>query len=270
VPNADHKFSDSVAEFYETYLVPLIFEPYADDLAQRVASESASQILEIAAGTGVVTRALVDALGSDVSIVATDLNQPMLDYGASVRHDKNVKWQQADAMSLPFNDATFDAVVCQFAVMFFPNRTKAYAEALRVLKPGGRFIFNVWDHIGQNEFADAVTTSLASEYPDDPPLFLPRTPYGYFDVTTIGTDLKNAGFSSALESHTIVARSKASAPSGPAIAFCQGTPLRGEIEHRNTLSLEQATDIATAAISKRFGPGEVDGKIQGHVIAIRS
>lgn len=266
----DKIFSGSIPEFYEKYLVPLIFDYYATDLAQRVASEPVSDILEIAAGTGVVTRALIDEIGSDVAIVATDLNQAMLDYGAAVRSDENVKWLQADANSLPFEDATFDAVVCQFSVMFFPDRAKAYSEALRVLKPGGRFLFNVWDRIRENEFADAVTESLASLFPVDPPLFLARTPHGYFDIEEISSDLRKGGFVASPNVETLDARSKAPNPSIPAIAYCQGTPLRNEIESRDDSLLKHATEVATAAVSKRFGPSNVDGKIQGHVFSIQA
>jgi SAM-dependent methyltransferase len=266
---SDNVFSGSIPEFYETYLVPLIFLPYAQDLAHRVASESTSRVLEIASGTGVVTRAMADTLDASTKIIATDLNQPMLDFGASVRNDANVERRQADAMALPFEDGCFDAVVCQFSVMFFPDRPKAYSEVLRVLKPGGRFIFNVWDHIKENEFAHEITESLAALFPDDPPKFLARTPYGYFDVHQIKSDVREAGFVANAESETISARSKASDPSIPSIAFCQGTPLRNEIENRNSSLLQRATDVATAAIAERFGQGSVDGKIQGHVVSVR-
>src|SRR5438105_15926731 len=158
--DSDKVFSGSIATLYDTYLVPLIFEPYAADLAKRLASRSVTRVLEIAAGTGVVTRALVSALPPNVSIVATDLNQPMLDHAAALGTKRPVEWRQADAMQLPFRNGTFDAVVCQFGVMFFPEKAKAFSEARRVLRPGGLFIFNVWDRITENEFADAVTTAL--------------------------------------------------------------------------------------------------------------
>jgi len=147
MPNlhSDKLFTGSIPEIYEKYLVPLIFEHYARDLAKRVSEKPVAKVLEIAAGTGVVTRAVADVLGEDVFIVATDLNKAMLDHAASVREDKNIEWQEADAMALPFENESFDAVICQFGVMFFPDRIKAYSETLRVLKPGGRFIFNVWD-----------------------------------------------------------------------------------------------------------------------------
>jgi ubiquinone/menaquinone biosynthesis C-methylase UbiE len=136
-------------------------------------------VLEIAAGTGVVTRALASVLPDSVSIVATDLNQPMLDHASAVGTKRVVKWRQADAVQLPFEDRTFDAVVCQFGVMFFSEKSRAYSEARRVLRPGGVFIFNVWDRIEENEFADTVTAALELLFPEDPPHFLARTPHGY-------------------------------------------------------------------------------------------
>lgn len=266
--NSDKHFTGSIPEIYEKYLVPLIFESYTQDLARRVNENPVARVLEIAAGTGVVTRALADALGTDVSIVATDLNQDMLDYAASVRDDVNVIWQSADATALPFEDQSFDAVLCQFGVMFFPDRIKAYAEARRVLRPGGRFLFNVWDKIEENEFADTVTESLTRVFPDDPPCFLPRAPHGYSDIEQIALELKESGFASTPDFETVTATSVAAEPSIPAVAYCQGTPLRNEIETLDKSQLEHATEVATLALAERFGPGTIDGKIQGHVATI--
>jgi SAM-dependent methyltransferase len=267
-PDSDKVFAGSVPKIYETYLVPLIFQPYADDLAKRVAARSVKRVLEIAAGTGVVTRAMSTALRGDASIVATDLNQAMLDQAAAIGTLRPVEWRQADAMQLRFPDGSFDAVVCQFGVMFFPDKAKAFAEARRVLRPGGVFLFNVWDQISENEFADVVTTSLESLFPADPPRFLVRTPHGYHHLGTVERDLGRGGFSARAEVITVSARSKAKSPRDPAIAYCQGTPLRGEIEARGAARLGEATDVAAAAIAKRFGSGAVDGKIQAHVISI--
>jgi ubiquinone/menaquinone biosynthesis C-methylase UbiE len=269
-PGSDKVFDGSIPELYDTYLTPLIFEAYARDLAARVKSKPVDRVLEVAAGTGVVTRAMVDALGADVSITATDLNQPMLDHAASVLTDASVTWQQADAHALPFDDGSFDAVVCQFAVMFFPDRAKAYAEARRVLRPGGHFYFNVWDVIEENEFAHVVTESLVELFPDDPPRFLARTPHGHSNVSEIRDDLRKGGFTAEPEVETITARSRASDPSVPAIAYCQGTPLRNEIVERDAALLAQATDVATAAVAERFGAGAVDGKLQAHVVSVRA
>ena len=140
----DKVFAGSIPENYDRYMVPLIFEPYATDIAQRAAALSPNAVLEVAAGTGVVTRALAPNLSPSASYIATDLNQPMLDYAASRQApDSRIKWRQADALALPFENAAFDLVCCQFGAMFFPDRTSGYREARRVLKPGGHFLFNV-------------------------------------------------------------------------------------------------------------------------------
>jgi SAM-dependent methyltransferase len=265
---SDKVFAGSIPRLYEEYLVPLIFRPYAEDLARRLASRKLARVLEIAAGTGVVTRELASTLPPDVAIVATDLNQAMLDLAATVGTRRPVEWRAADAMQLPFADGEFDAVVCQFGAMFFPDKAEAYAEARRVLKDGGVFLFNVWDRIEENEFADDVTTALAAMFPDDPPRFLARTPHGYHDRATIERDLRDGGFDSPPRIDTVAARSEAASARIAAIAYCQGTPLRNEIEARDPSRLDEATDLATAAIARRFGSGRVDGKIQAHVIAI--
>jgi len=250
--------------------VPLIFEPYAVDLVNRLGSRPLSRVLEIAAGTGVVTRALASALPESVSIVATDLNQAMLDQASAVGTKRPVEWRQADAMQLPFRDGTFDAVVCQFGVMFFPEKAKAFAEARRMLRPGGVFLFNAWDRIEENEFADTVTTALESVFPKDPPRFMARTPHGYYDRSHIARDLANGGFTASPRIDTVAARSRAKSPREPAIAYCQGTPLRNEIETRDATRLAEATDVATEAITKRFGRNAVDGKIQAHIVTIEA
>jgi SAM-dependent methyltransferase len=264
----DLLFSGSIPLLYETHLVPLIFAPYAGDLANRVATRLPSRVLEIAAGTGVATRALDAVLPDQVAITATDLNQPMLDQAAAAGTRRIVQWQQADAMQLPFEDGTFDAVACQFGAMFFPDRPKAYAEARRVLRTGGHFTFSVWDRIEDNEFADTVTRALEELFPADPPRFLARTPHGYHDRRLIARELVQAGFFSAPDITTISARSQAASARIPAIAYCQGTPLRNEIEARDALRLGEATDIAAAAIARQFGHGAVDGKIQAHVVDV--
>lgn len=262
----DKLFAGSIPRLYDTCLVPLIFEPYAADLVGRLEVTPFSRVLEIAAGTGVVTRALDAALPETISIVATDLNQAMLDRARAVGTKRLVDWRQADAMSLPFDDESFDAVVCQFGVMFFPEKSKAFAEARRVLRSGGVLIFNVWDRIAENEFADAVTSALAAVFPEDPPRFLARTPHGYYDRQIIERDLARAGFGVPTCFSTVAARSRATSFRIPAIAYCQGTPLRNEIEIRDASRLDEATEVAAATIAKRFGTGAVDGKIQAHIV----
>ena len=249
--------------------MPLIFEPYAADLAARLALRPLlGRVLEIAAGTGVVTRAMATALPEAVSIVATDLNQSMLDQAAARGTSRPVTWRQADAVALPFADGAFDAVVCQFGVMFFPEKGGAYAEVRRVLRSGGLFVFNVWDRIEENEFADTVTTALAALFPEDPPRFLARTPHGYHDPETIKRDLIAGGFTAAPSITTLAARSRAASCEHAAVAYCQGTPLRNEIEARDASRLTEATAMVAEAIAYRFGREKVEGKLQAHVITI--
>jgi len=270
MPESDKVFAGSIPTLYDTHLVPLIFEPYAADLARRLSSRRLSRVLEVAAGTGVVTRSMVSALPETVSIVATDLNQAMLDRAAAVGTRRPVEWRQADAMQLPFPDGAFDAVVCQFGVMFFPEKPKAFSEARRVLRPGGIFLFNVWDRIEENEFADTVTSALQTLFPQDPPRFMVRTPHGYHDHRVIERDLVGGGFTAPARIETLAARSRAASPKIPAIAYCQGTPLRNEIEARGPSRLGEATDVAAEAVAKRFGRGVVDGKIQAHIVAVET
>lgn len=264
----DTRFAGSIPELYDSQLVPMIFATYAADLAKRVAARAPSRVLETAAGTGAVTRAMALVLPADTEIVATDLNQPMLDRAAATGTARPVTWQLADAASLPFDDASFDVVVCQFGAMFFPDKPRAFAEARRVLRRGGMLLFNVWDGMEENEFAHTVTTALAGLFPSDPPRFMARTPHGYFDRQVIARDLADAGFSAPPSFETIAARSRAASARVVALAYCQGTPLRNEIEARAGASLEEATTAAGNALAQRFGSEALDGKIQAHVIAV--
>jgi ubiquinone/menaquinone biosynthesis C-methylase UbiE len=262
----DKVFAGNIPELYDTYLVPLIFSAYAEDLAERVAASSPRAVLETAAGSGVVTRALATRLESGVHYIVTDLNQPMLEHARDRQGDAaGIQWQRADAMDLPFEDNLFDTVVCQFGAMFFPDKVAGFKEARRVLNTGGRFVFNVWDSIEHNEFADVVTQTAAEMFPKDPPRFLARTPHGYHDMAAIRADMQSAGFRE-VEIETIADVSSAPSPRHPAVAYCQGTPLRNEIEERDATRLEDVTARAEAAIAARFGAGPVAGKIQAHVV----
>ena len=267
-PGSDTLFAGSIPELYDRLMVPMIFQPYADDLARRLAERAPQRVLETAAGTGAVTRALLAALPADTELVATDLNQPMLDRAAAVGTSRPVTWQQADAMALPFADESFDAVVCQFGVMFFPDKVHALAEARRVLRPGGALLFNVWDRLEENEFTHEVTMALARLYPADPPRFMARTPHGYHQWDAVLGDLAAAGFAAPrVAIDTVAAQSRAPSAREPAQAFCHGTPLRNEIEARaSTASLAEATVASEEALVHRFGAGPITGKIQAHVV----
>lgn len=261
----DSLFVGSIPEIYDRYLGPVFFEPYATDIAARLAAFAPARVLEIAAGTGVATRALAMAFPLSTEIIATDLNQPMLDFAAARTDPVNIAWRQADALNLPFDDGAFDAAVCQFGAMFFLDRVRAYREVYRVLRPGGRFAFSVWDRIEENDLGYVVTEALASLFPDDPPRFLARTPHGYHDPGAIREDLRSAGFADlALE--TVTRSSRAASPRDPAFGLCQGMPLRGEIETRGPGRLAEATDVAAQAIAARFGDGALEPKMQAYVI----
>jgi ubiquinone/menaquinone biosynthesis C-methylase UbiE len=262
----DKLFTGSIPEIYDTYLVPLIFESYASDLAGRVLRGRHECVLETAAGSGVVTRALSPLLDANTRYVVSDLNQEMLN--RAIRRqgsDNRIVWQQADALKLPFEAESFDTVFCQFGVMFFPDRIAGYRQALSVLRPGGRFLFSVWDRIEDNDFASVVTDTVAEIFPNDPPMFLCRTPHGYYDIAMIEADLHSAGFST-VQVETLTRTSTAPSPRHPAIGYCQGTPLRNEIETRKAGSLDKVTNSANVRLAKIYGDRSVSGKIQAHVV----
>jgi ubiquinone/menaquinone biosynthesis C-methylase UbiE len=266
VAATDKLFAGSIPETYDRFLVPLIFESYARDLAERLARVEPWEVLETAAGTGVLTRAMASRLPAQARIVATDLNQTMLDHAQKRSHDGRITWRQADALALPFEDQSFDIVACWFGAMFFPGKVRGYREARRVLKRGGHFFFNVWDAISANEFADVVTQALATLFPQDPPRFMARIPHGYHDVEKIREELTAAGFKE-ISIATVDGKSRASSPREPAIAYCEGTPLRNEIEARDASRLADATKTAAEALERRFGTGPIEGRIRAHVIA---
>ncbi|NCT85055.1 MAG: methyltransferase domain-containing protein [Comamonadaceae bacterium] len=265
---ADRGFTGSIPQLYERYMVPLIFQPYAVDLAARAAALQPGAVLEIAAGTGVLTRRLAAELPAPARLVATDLNPAMLELAMALDTARPVQWRQADAMALPFADASFDLVACQFGAMFFPDRPQAYAEIRRVLKPDGFLLFNVWDHIDSNELAATVTDALAQAFPDDPPRFMARTPHGYHEVEQIRADLALGGFAHEADLITLPLRACAESPAGPALGYCQGTPLRGEIEARAPGRLAALTAHVAQAISERFGAGAIDTLMQAHIIIV--
>jgi ubiquinone/menaquinone biosynthesis C-methylase UbiE len=261
----DTVFAGSIPALYDKYLGSMIFEPYADDLARRLAGLKAGSVLEVAAGTGIVTQALMKTLPEAVSLIATDLNQGMLDVAKVKDAANRVSWQQADAQALPFPEAAFDAVVCQFGVMFFPDKPKAFREVRRVLKPGGRYLFNVWDSLANNEISDIIQGAVAELFPEDPPQFFARTPHGYHDKDAITAAMKEAGFID-VTIETVTHRGRAPTAVDAVIGFVQGSPLRSEIEARDAKRLEEATAAAAAKVTAKFGDGPIDARIQAHVI----
>ena len=246
----------------------MVFEPYAADLASRVLLRKPSRVLEIAAGTGVVTRHLARMLPEEATIVATDLNQPMLDQAAAIGTTRPVEWRHADAMELPFPDETFDAVVCQFGVMFFPDKPRAFAEAKRVLRHGGSFFFSVWDRLDENEFAETVSRSLAAVFPEDPPSSRSVSRTGTTTLPSFLATFFGEGSPGRRSSPPLSARSRALSASTPAMALCQGTPLRNEIEARDASRLDEATAAATSGHRKPFRRGCRGRQVEAHIVVV--
>lgn len=249
---ADKVFAGPVPELYDRHLGPILFQPFAQLVAERVGKADRA-ILETAAGTGIVTRAIAAVL-PESRILATDLNQAMLDVAAGKATAGRLEWRQADAQSLPFEPASFDVVVCCFGMMFMPDKQAAYREACRVLRPGGRFIFTVWDRLEANPLMHIADGTVAGLFAVDPPHFFARTPCGYNDRVRIERELREAGFTSVKIEEARRETDVASAWE-PAMGCCQGTPLRGEIEARDPGMLARATEAVAAALRERFGDG---------------
>lgn len=261
----DAAFAGSIPAIYEQYLGQLLFAPYAAEMAARLGAINSGRILEVAAGTGIVTRAMAKTLPRDVEIIATDLNQAMLDLASKNLDAPNVTWRQSDAQTLPFDDESFDAVVCQFGVMFFPDKGAAYREARRVLKPGGRYLFNVWDRLDANPVSKVVSDAAGAIFAGDPPRFFERVPFGYFDQDAIRRGLREAGFNN-IDIEVVEKVSQAPSPLHPATGLTQGTPLRSEIEARAAGSLEDVTRKVGEALKDMFGDGPVENRMSAIVV----
>lgn len=254
------QFSGAIPDLYERLLVPMMFQDAARSLAAAVAGIDPRDIVETAAGTGVLTRAMSEVC-PDARIVATDLSQAMLDKGAELGPQSPlVSRQQADALNLPCADGEFDVVACQFGVMFFPDRVHGYREAARVLRADGAFLFNVWDQLEHNEAVHVIETALNDSVSDHQFTFLRRLPYGYFSRGQIEDDLERAGLT-AVKMTEVDAVSRTSAADA-AVAVCQGTPLRSEIEDHPSMTIERATDCAEQALVDRFGPDPFEAPIK--------
>lgn len=250
--DADQIFAGAIAQLYDSCLVPTMFRPFALLIAERLAASDVD-ILETAAGTGEVTRHLAARAGP-VRIVATDLNQDMLDIAQAKSAGSPITWRRADARKLLLDPASFDAAICSFGMMFIPEKVEAYRQVRRVLRPGGRFIFTVWARIDRNPLMNIVNDAVAKLFPEDPPSFLARTPCGYHDRDLIEQHAREAGFAHL---HIEQADCEAIVPSADMIArgICQGSPLRAEIETRDPAGLDAATRAAEEALRSRFGDG---------------
>ena len=244
-------FQGTIPENYDRYLGPVIFEPYADDLVARLKTKKLDRILEVACGTGILTRRLRDALPATAEIVATDLNADMFEFAKpKFQAGENVHWQEADAAALPFEDSAFDAVVCQFGYMFVPDKAAAMGEAHRVLCSEGLFLFNVWDSFSANPFAEIAHTTIASFFDRDPPKFY-QIPFGFHDSALVRELLLNAGFDK-IESfpETKLCRSKSARDF--ATGLVRGNPVGAEATER-AVEPEKLIEAVAKRLGERFG-----------------
>lgn len=243
-------FQHSTPELYDRYMGPLLFEPYATVVAERAAFLQPDRILETAAGTGILTRALHTAV-PHAQIVATDLNPVMLEAAARRLDSDRVSFQQADAQNLPFDDATFDLVVCQFGVMFFSEKVRANDEARRVLRSNGHYLLVSFDRLDLNPVPKAAGDAVAALFPDDPPVYMERGPFSYADPALIEQDLIAAGFTNIkLETVGVTSRVRAR---DAAAGLVLGSPFRSEIERRDPSALDRALHAVTVALARWEG-----------------
>jgi ubiquinone/menaquinone biosynthesis C-methylase UbiE len=256
-------FGGSIPANYDQYLRPLLFEPYADDLIGRLKRKPHMRILEIACGTGVVTERLERTLGSGATIVASDLNAAMVEVARDRLPGSKVTWQVADASQLPFEEGSFDAVVCQFGWMFFPDKELCAREARRVLVPGGQLLFNVWDSIERNEIGLVVQRCLARLFGEAAPTFL-QVPYGYHDADAIAAVLRAARFGDVLIEHVELDGNSPSAATA-ARGYAQGSPLANELATQGPDAQQHVLDEITKDMTERFGSGPLRVKLNALV-----
>ena len=256
-------FTGSLPRHYDACLGPLMFEPYAIDLVERLPMTGEMRVLELACGTGIVTRRLREALPASATLTATDLNQAMVSYARAAVPLAGISWQDADAQDLPFPDASFDAVVCQFGIMFLPDTARGFAEAHRVLTPGGTLLANAWHSLDENPAYGALNDALAALFPDDPPSFL-HTPYGYHDRSRILADAAAGGFTDVrlddvrLQGH------------GPSVSdfvtgFVRGTPLNHELTGRGA-DLDHVASEAARTVAGVTGSAPITVDLAATVI----
>jgi SAM-dependent methyltransferase len=259
----DRRWAGPMPDAYDRYLAPSVFRPFAVELAARAARLAPRRVLEIAAGTGVLTAELLAAL-PDAHVTATDLNEPMVRYGAG--QVPGADWEQADAQALPFDDEQFDLVACQFGVMFFPGKADAFAEIRRVLTADGRLLMSTWGPVDTHGFAAALMAGVERAFPADPPAFVAAVPHGYPDVSTVTADLAAGGLE-LVAAETVTLTGHADSAADVAAGFCTGTPLRMAIESRGDLAA--ATAVVGAEMTARMGTGPVSAQMLAYFIEAR-
>ncbi len=248
---------------YDRLLGPALFGPFAEHLARSAATFEPRRVLELAAGSGIATRALRAAL-PDSDITATDLNASML--AEAAKHVSGVTWKEADAQQLDFPDADFELVVCQFGIMFFPDKPGAVREVGRVLVPGGRMLFSVWDVVETAEFPSALVAALGKVLPHDPPSFVVRVPHGYADPARSRADVEAGGLV-VDDVERVELTGRAGSARSLAEGFCLGTPLRFALKERG--SVEELTRRVGDEMTRLLGEGPVEGRSAAQVVTAR-
>jgi ubiquinone/menaquinone biosynthesis C-methylase UbiE len=258
-------FVGSIPENYDRHLGPALFEPYAADLAGRLTLDGKASLLELACGTGIVTRRLRDRF-PDAKITATDLNEAMLTYAAhKFAHEDRIEWRQADMTALPFADESFDAVVCQFGLMFVPDKAAAFREARRVLRDEGTFLFSVWDSIKHNDLARVAHETIASFFERDPPDFY-EVPFSLHDRDALRTQLEGAGFRDVnLETVSLPCVSPSAAEA--ARGLIEGNPVAAAIRERAEASPAEIERAVARALAARFGDAPVRCRMRAVICA---
>jgi SAM-dependent methyltransferase len=266
--DSNTRFTGSIPEIFDRHLGPVIFEPFAQDLARRVVVGDGASVLETACGTGIVTRRVREAMPRGAKLVATDLNQAMIDHARAHLADlPGITWQAADAADLPFDGASFDVAVMQFGLMFVPDKDRAAREARRVLKPGGTFLVSVWDEMRLNPFSRIAHETITGLFPDDPPQFY-KVPFGYTDPGVLRALLDGNGFKDVVvESVKLEAR----APSARffATGLVEGNPVRISIEERGA-QLAPVVDAIASALVSEFGDTPCVSRLQAWVATARA
>jgi SAM-dependent methyltransferase len=265
---AASQFTGSIPENYDAGLGPNIFQDYASDIARRAGATGAGSVLELAAGTGIVSRKLRDALPDAARLVVTDLNPPMLEVAKTkFRNGERVEFTPADAMALPFSDAEFDLIVCQFGVMFFPDKVASYREASRVLRPGGRYIFNTWGTMDANPFSQVAHDATARFFPDDPPGFY-RVPVSCADPEAVKAGLRAAGWTD-VGHETVALRKTVTDLTGFARGIVFGNPLIEEIRQRGGIDPKDVAAAIVDEFKSRMGPEPVTMPLEATVFTAR-
>jgi ubiquinone/menaquinone biosynthesis C-methylase UbiE len=262
--SVDVRFSGSVPANYERYMVPLLFRPYAEQLARRAKEAGASDILETAAGTGAVTAALAAALPK-ARITATDLNQAMLDVAATRVDSSNITFREADALDLPFDDSSFDLVVCQFGVMFYPDKVQGNREARRVLRKGGHYLIAIWDRIESQGLSNLAFESTSELFPDNPPMFMTRGPFSYYDTAQIERDLRDAGFD-VIRIETVEELSRSPSAEDAARGLVYGSPMGVELEEYGPGALDAVYALLSQSARRYEGQDGFEAPMVAHIV----